>query len=122
LDNPRIAPLLNEPTGGRHRQDRTNRRAQQGNPELAVVQAQPVLNGRNACDPTAKHSAEEEKEPRRCPAGMTQMIGEVGAFANGNRFGSRNAGQLPHDIDVSPQFGGSDGSIRAHAARRFHRE
>ena len=39
---PRIAPLLNQPTRGGHRQDRADRRAQQGDAELSVTQAQTV--------------------------------------------------------------------------------
>ena len=74
--------------------------------ELAVVQAQAVLNGRNTRHPTAKHGAQEEKESGRCPAGLTQMIGEMRAVANGDRFGSRNARQPPLDNDVSPHLAG----------------
>ena len=91
---------------GGHRQDRANRGAQQGNPELGVVQSQTVLNGRNARHPAGEHGAEEEKELRRRPAGLTQVLGTMRAAADGDRFGSRNTGQAPLSNDASPRMAG----------------
>ena len=86
-NDPRITPLLDQPTRRGHREDRANRGAQQGDAELGIVQPQPVLNGRNARHPAAEYGTEEKKESRCRPAGLTQVIGVMCAVADG-RFDS----------------------------------
>ena len=115
----RIAPLLNQPAGGGHGEDRADRRAQQGDAELGVVQPQAILNGRNARHPAAEHGAKEEKEARRRPARLAQVTRVDCARSRMAIASVPEMPVRPRSIDdCHAADGGADGSIGAHAARR----
>jgi hypothetical protein len=60
--DPHVAPAPEQEAGHWHGQDGAERHAEQGEPQLGIIQGERILYGRDPGDPTPVHKTEEEEQ------------------------------------------------------------